>query len=282
MKRILLVYYSQSGDVAEAAEAFVRPLRTAGAEVVVGQIQSTVQYPYPWRTLGRLFDVFPECLLGLPPAIQPMAIGPDERFDLVVLAYPVWFLAPSLPVQGFLQSQYAKVLEGTKVITLCVNRKMWHSASEMCKERLRKLNAFHIDNVVVTYKGPPLATFVTILRSLLMGKRDGLWGVFPSARVGREEVARLERLGAVVARQLDTLDTAPGSPLLKGLGAAEVIERYVVPELVAWSMYRRWARLVLVAGRLGRWARRAAIYVFILFVFAAVLVGLPLAIVLAP
>jgi hypothetical protein len=44
----------------------------------------------------------PECILGVPPEIEPPGFDPIEPFDLVVLAYQVWFLSPSLPVQGFL------------------------------------------------------------------------------------------------------------------------------------------------------------------------------------
>lgn len=282
MKRILVVYYSQSGDVAAAAAAFVKPLRTAEVEIVTEQIRPTVEYPFPWKTFGRLFDVFPECLVGRPPDIHPMSFRPDERFDLVILAYQIWFLAPSLPVQGFLQSEYAQALKDTKVITICVNRKMWHAGSEATKRSLRRLNAIHIDNVVVTYKGPPWTTFVTAVRSLLWGRRDGLWGIFPAAGVGHDEVTRLERLGAAVAEQLETLHDPSREPLLRGRGAVEVIRRYVGPELVGWYTYRLWARFVLFAGRFGNWARRAAMYLFIVNVFAAVLVGIPIALILAP
>ena len=164
MKRILVVYYSQSGDAAAAVEAFVKPLRDAGAAVTMEQIRPTVEYPFPWKSFGRFFDVFPECVLGRPPAIHPLSLDPDDRFDLVILAYQIWFLAPSLPAQGFLQSPYAKVLEDTKVITICVNRKMWHSGSETTKAALRRLGALHPDSVVVTYRGPPWTTFVTVVR----------------------------------------------------------------------------------------------------------------------
>ncbi|MHC4175969.1 MAG: NADPH-dependent FMN reductase family protein [Planctomycetota bacterium] len=281
MKRILVVYYSQSGDVTAAAEAFVKALRNAGATIVMEQIRPKVEYPFPWRTPGRLFDVFPECILARPPAIHPMSVDPDERFDLVILAYQIWFLAPSLPVQGFLQSDYAKVLDDTKVITICVNRKMWHSGSEAVKERLRQLRAIHIDNVVVTYLGPPWTTFVTVFPWLLQGRRDTLWGIFPIAGVGQQEVARLERLGAVVAEQLDSLDSPSKEPLLKGHRAVEIHNRSVVPELVGWYSYRPWARVVLFAGRCGRWVRRAAIYLFMVYVVLAVLVGLPIGLILS-
>lgn len=282
MPRVLVLYYSQSGDVAAAAEAFSRPLRDAGATVVTEEIRATVAYPFPWRTFGRLFDVFPECILGLAPKIESPSFAADDRFDLVILAYQVWFLSPSLPVQGFFRDASAGVLKNTKVITLCVNRNMWHNASETVKKLLGRQEAIHLDNVVVSYAGPPWATFVSAIRCLLFGKRDGLGRLIPPAGVGPAELERLGRLGGVVAESLDRLDDPAVGPLLRGRGAVRVIRRYIGPEMVAWRVYRHWARLAVWAGRLGRPARSVVIHLFMLWVVAAVVVGLPFAMLLAP
>ena len=59
MKRVLVVEYSQSGDVAKIADAFVRPLERPDVEVRRERIQPVI--PYPWRSIPRFFSVFPEC-----------------------------------------------------------------------------------------------------------------------------------------------------------------------------------------------------------------------------
>ena len=76
MKRILVVYYSQSGDVRRAAESFVEPLRSADRELVWSPIVPRVEYPSPWRNIHRFFNEMPECVLGLPPEIAPPASRP--------------------------------------------------------------------------------------------------------------------------------------------------------------------------------------------------------------
>jgi hypothetical protein len=187
-KRVLVLEYSQSGDVTKVADAFARPLCRPGVEVHRESIRPVTPFPYPWGGLQRLFSIFPECFLGPAGAIQPPAFRPEDRFDLVVLSYQVWHLCPSIPVQAFLHSDHARVLRGVPVITLCVSRNMWHSASEAMKQALRDLGAVHLDNVVVTHQGPALATFVSVPRALLYGKRDRLWGIFPPADLGRPEL----------------------------------------------------------------------------------------------
>src|SRR5262245_17326006 len=96
--RILVLCYSQSGDVAKITEAFCGPLKKLpGLQVVEEQLQPTQSYPFPWRNLHRLLSVFPECQLGLGNGIKPLSVDPDERFDLIILAFQVWHLTPSLP-----------------------------------------------------------------------------------------------------------------------------------------------------------------------------------------
>jgi len=241
-------------------------------------LQPIESYPYPWRSLGRLFSVFPECFLGPADGIRPPAFSPDERFDLVVLAYQVWYLNPSLPIQAFLRSEHARVLRYTPVLTLCISRAMWHSASETMKQMLRDAGGVHIDNVVVTHPGPPFSTFVSVPRALLVGKKDRLWGIFPRAELDARNLDRCERLGSAVAERLDEL-RPPYQSLLTGLGAVEVKRRYIVPERTAWYLYRGVARLVGRKGERRDLPRELALYLFMAGVLSLICMGLPLCLV---
>lgn len=275
MKRILVLYYSQSGDVRRAAESFVRPLIEAGVELTWEELRPRVEYPSPWRSFQRFFDVMPECVAGLPPPICPPCFDPDQRFDLVLLAYQVWFLSPSLPVQGFFRTEHARVLRDSKVVTLCVCRNMWQVASQTMKRLLRETGAVHIDNVVVTHQGPPMATFVTTTRSLVSGKRDRLLGVLPEAGIHAAELAGLERFGRAIAGQFDALDGAQGRPLLRGLRAVTVNRKYVLPELFGWCGFRTWSRLIRGMGKIGGPCRRLGIMLFGISLPAAIILGIP-------
>lgn len=280
MKRLLVIYYSQSGDVRQMAECFVEPLEHAGVETVWECVRPVVDYPFPWRNLYRFFNVMPECVLGDPPEIGPAEFSPDERFDLVVLAYQAWFLSPSLPIQGFLKSSQADVVRDRDVITICVSRNMWQRASEQTKKLLREAGARHVDNVVVTHQGPPWATFLTTTRMLFWGKRDRLWNLLPPAGISDEGQQRVRSLGAALAQQADAI--GKGHSLLRGLGAVEVYRRYVVAELVGGQVFRGWAHVIRLLGRLAGPLRFVGVILFVLCLVLLIVVGIPLSILALP
>ncbi len=269
MKRVLVVYYSQSGDVTRAAESFTKYLNIPEIELTWECIKPRDNYPSPWK-LYKFFDVFPECVNEEPPEISPPKFSQDEKFDLVILAYQVWFLAPSLPIQGFLKSKYAKVLKNTKVITLVVCRNMWHSASEIMKRMIAEVGGIHIDNVVLTHQGPPLATFITTPRLLLTGKKNRLLGVLPAAGVKDEDIHALSRFGKRLADNIEALSDDSHQPMLQGLGAVEVNQRYVIPELIGRVLYRPWAKIARSFGKQGSWSRIPIICIFVIQLLFAI------------
>ena len=282
VKRILVLYYSQTGDVRRMAESFVQPLASAGATVVWREIQPTVEYPSPWRNVHRFFNIMPECVLGLPPPIRSPELAASDRFDLIVLAYQVWFSSPSLPIQGFFRTESARVLRGSNVITISVSRNMWHRASLRMRDLLEGAGAIHLDGIVATHQGPPWATFITTTRTLFTGKRDRLWGVFPPAGLPEDAAARMAKLGSAVAQRLGDLADPAARPLLRGLGAVEVNRRYVIPELVAASFFPFWARAIRGLGRLGAPLRHVGVFLFLHFLLLMIVSGIPLSILTLP
>jgi hypothetical protein len=272
--RILLIYYSQSGDAGRVAETLRESLQAPGVEIIQECVRPVPAYPFPWRSLFRFFNVLPECHLGPVPEIEPPSFNPDDNYDLILLVYQVWFLTPSLPIQGFLASSAARVLTGRTVITVSVSRNMWQSASEEMKKLLQKLGALHLDNIVVTHQGQPWATFVTAPRFLLFGKKEPFWGIFPAAGLSEVELERVRRLGTALRERAHVLPQSQS--LLRDLGAVEVNRRYLLPELIGWYLFRGWARFLKRLGRVGRGVRLAGVGLFMLFLATVVVVGIPL------
>ncbi len=278
--RVLLIYFSQSGDAAKVTDALAATLQGPGVEIDRECIRPVQPYPYPWGNVFRFFNVLPECQLGPAPAIQPVGFDVNGDYDLVVLVYQVWFLAPSLPIQGFLASPAAAVLKGRKVLTVSVSRNMWQSASETMKRLLGETGAVHIDNIVVTHQGPPWATFVTAPRLLLFGKKEPFWGIFPAAGIADQELDRVRRLGGVLRERAHLLKEPGPRPLLRGEGAVEVNRRYLIPELIGWYLFRGWAHVLKGLGRLGWPVRYLGIALFMLFLVTVIVVGIPVVVVL--
>ena len=150
-KKVLIVQYSQSGQLTDVVNSVTSPLAASDAvELHTLTLTPEKPYPFPWP-LHRFFNIFPECIYLDPPALKPLIIDKDQKFDLIILAYQVWFLAPSLPVTSFLKSEVGKrLLKDTPVITLIGCRNMWVMAQQAVVKLLKEANARLIDNVVLT------------------------------------------------------------------------------------------------------------------------------------
>jgi antitoxin (DNA-binding transcriptional repressor) of toxin-antitoxin stability system len=275
MKRILLIFYSQSGEAARAATIFETEMAGYGHSVTAVRLHPQEDYPYPWGSVGRFFDVMPETQLGLPPPIRRPMFDTEAPWDLVVLISPVWFLSPALPVQGFFRTPQAAVLRDRPVLSVTVSRAMWQQGSEGLKRLLAAAGARHVDNVVVTHQGSPVATLVSTPRALLSGKRGRLFGIFPEPGVAADDQDRLTHLARVAAARLAETDGPVAGPLLSGEPAVTVRRWLIGPELAGWYAFHGWARLIRALGRTGNTARMAGVWGFALYLVLMILVGLP-------
>src|SRR5690554_3110473 len=98
MKKVLVISYTQTGQLNDILDSLLAPLEQA-PDVAVTRcaIRPRAAYPYPWPK-EQFFDVFPEAALGIPDALEP--VDPrvlEADYDLVILGYQVWFLSPSIP-----------------------------------------------------------------------------------------------------------------------------------------------------------------------------------------
>jgi hypothetical protein len=273
------VCHSQTGQLRQCADSLLGPLRAAGdVEVEVLEPQPVTPYPFPWP-LGKFFDVMPECVLDVPPAMKPMA-PKREKYDLVILAWQVWFLSPALPVTGFLASDAAKVLKDTPLVALCACRNMWHAGWLRLKAKLDALGARVIDHLVLIDAGPNWATFVTTPRWMWTGKKNG-FGPFPEAGVSPEAIAGLTVPGTKLleALRVDRLNES----VLRGMKPAPllVVRKLVLPEVLTPPVFRMWARLIIAAGNVWKGFRFPTQLLFLVWLYLMVLTMLPLLILTA-
>lgn len=272
MKKVQIIYYSQSGQLRSVITSFCSPLAANDqVKLVPTPIEPACAFPYPWRFYD-FFDTMAEAVLDRGCAIKPVTVEADA--DVVVLGYTVWFLSPSLPVAAFLNSEEAKGLAGKAVITLIACRDMWLMAQERVKEKLAALGARHLDNVVLTDQGKSLHSFVTTPRWLFTGKKDAFW-FFPAAGVAAEEITAATRFGERLAAALRQDEETKSAPLLTGLGAARVVDKLIASEKIGVKLFRLWSCLMAWAGPPGSLARRAVISIYILFLLTMVVIVVP-------
>jgi hypothetical protein len=275
MKRVLLVHFSQTGQLARVARRLASPLaEAADVELVEETLRPRPSYPFPWPA-WRFLDAMPESVQLDPPVLEPYAVRPDERFDLVILAYQVWYLAPSGPITAFLKSETGKrLLRGRPVVTVIACRNMWLSAQETVKDLIREAGGMLRDNVVLTDQGSALETFITTPRWVLTGRRDAFWGL-SAAGVSDKEIEGADRFGRALLAALRADRERDEAPMLAGLGAARVDPGLIFSERAARRAFSVWSRLIRRGGAPGSWGRVPLLALFSVYLVAMIIVVVP-------
>lgn len=281
--RVLALHFSQTGQLTRALESVLAPL-AARDDVRVDRavIRPLVPFRFPWRFLDFL-DAFPESVHLDPPPVAVDGIDPDARYDLVILAWQVWFLAPSQPVAGFLASPVAaRVLAGRPVVTLVGCRNMWTTAHRTMLDLLARAGARLVDNVVLTDSGPLWSTFITTPWWLLTGDKGPLLGGrLPEAGIAARDIAASARFGRALGDALPAIASGAPGPFLAGLDAVRVERRTMLAERIGHRSFRIWGRIVRAVGRPGGWARKPVLCVYVTFLVGAIVCLLPITMSLA-
>ena len=277
MKKVLIVHYSQTGQLSSLARNFATPLQTAGIQVDCVNIVPEQAFPFPWP-FWRFFDTFPETVHLKPAPILPPHI-PSENYDVVAIAYTVWFLSPSQPMTAFLQREETRrLLDGKPVITLIGCRNMWLGAQEKMKSLLKQNGAKLIGNIVKIDDCNSAASFITTPAWMLTGDKR-YFRSLPSAGIAEEELADAARFGTKLRDTL--LNQQPlDETLFQNMGAATVNEKLIFSERTAGRSFFIWGRLLMAAGRISPLLRRALLCFYIVFLLAMILVVLPISVIL--
>jgi hypothetical protein len=277
MKRALVVFYSQTGQLKEIVDSVTAPLGE-DFELVFEELKPVPPYPFPWRGMP-FFQAFPESVQEIPCLLEPFRFNPDQDFDLVILGYQVWYLSPSIPFTAFMQSPQArKVLKGKPVITILGVRNMWVMAQERVESQVRDFGGRLVGNIVLVDPHPNLVSVVTIGRWLMKGERKGkglIHGIFPRAGVPEQNIREAAKFGEVIrgAFRSGRLDTLRGQLLKKG--AVEIRPVLLNIEKRGRMMFGFWSRFVLKKGAYGDPAREGRLRLFKYYLWVVIYLASP-------
>jgi hypothetical protein len=276
MRQVLIVHFSQTGQLDRLAQSVCEPLQQCSdIQLDFLQLQPAQPYPFPWPFLG-FFRIFPETVLMRPQPLLPLAVDASKRYDLVILAYQVWFLSPSQPMTAFLaSSEAAQLLKGTPVVTLIGCRNMWLMAQEKVKNRLTELGARLVDNVALTDACGTAASFLATPLWLFTGRQKPYSWV-PRAGIAEVEIVAASRFGTAIAQRLTADDQPIEQPMLTGLGAVRIDEKLIASEKVGNRSFQLWSRLLAALGSQQSRRRGAGLVVYIVFLLCLIVTVVPL------
>jgi len=274
-KRVLMLYYSQSGQQLSILQSLAAPMIAAGHQVNFENIQPVEKYPFPWSAY-QFFNAFPETFQQKPLALKPLSPVAFEAHDLIVLGYQPWFLTPSRPISSFLQSEDGKrILANKNVVTILGCRNMWLGAQEKVKQRLLDANAHLKGHISLVDRSGNLVSLVTILRWMMTGKKEAFL-FFPPAGVAEEDVRGAKKFGETVSAALDCNEYNNLQDKLLQQGAVEVLPSLVLLERRGQKGFKVWSRFIASGGTLYSTGRKIRVYIFLYVLLPAIFVLSPL------
>lgn len=272
-KNILIIYYSQSGQMSDILENLVSDV---DANTYWAQIKPVKEFPFPWNS-DAFFDAMPESVKLIPSEIHPLDVDYSIEYDLVILGFPIWFLSPAIPFTSFLKSPQAnKLLANKPVLTVIGSRNMWVAAQEDVKRMLINVKADLVGNIVLRDKTQNLISVVTIVHWLFSGNKTKYKAIFPKPGVSDADIIDSNRFGkpiidALSANNLDNLQ----SELLK-MGAVDYVADIVSMELKAKRIFNIWANIILKKGEKKKSKRDKWVTVFKYYLFAVIILLSPI------
>ena len=271
-KHILVVSYSQTGQLTRLVESFLQPLQADNLIIEHHQLEPETPYTFPWKFIP-FFNQFPESVHLQPAPIKPVQLQ-SEKYDLVVIAYTVWFLSPAQSITAFLQSEQAKVLNDTPVITLIGCRNMWLMAQEKMKKMIASVGGNLIGNVVKVDQSNSWASFITTPAWMFTGKKR-YFSVLPSAGISGAEIQDMQRFGEKLL-QAFTKKQSLDKTLFQNMGAVKIDEKLMMSEKVGHRSFYLWGKLLLKCGQISPRFRHAMLYVYVLFLITLILTVMPI------
>src|SRR5690606_54870 len=201
-KNILVIYYSQTGQLGRIMDEFCKPLQTEH-NVELVHISPKKDFEFPWS--GKdFFRAMPMAALGETVELEDFNFVRAD-YDLVIFGYQPWFLSPSIPATSMLVHPTIKaMMKDTPVITLIGSRNMWLNSQEKIKVLLKDASAKLVGNVAFADRHHNWASAVSIVYWQLYGKKKRLWGIFPKPGISDKDIANASQFGTLAQSHIAT------------------------------------------------------------------------------
>ena len=273
-KKVLAIYYTQSGQMGDIIDSFIAPLIYTGLSVEKAVIKPVANYDFPW-TGKRFFSVMPSAVLGIAEPLEPLTLK-EQTYDLIIIGYQPWFLSPSIPSSSLLQhKEFRALLKNTPVITVSAGRNMWINAFVRVKSMLKDAGANLVGNIALVDRHPNPVSFVTIFYWMLSGKKDRYLNVFPKPGVSDDDIARMKDFGETVVKFTNNGQWDGLQDVLLQQKAVEINYSLMFIEARAKPMFAIWAKIIAKQKNRTPWLSAFKYYLFIaLFLGAPVLLTL--------
>lgn len=267
-KKVLAIFYSQTGQLAEIIDSITAPLKSNGHSVELVRVQPEQTYPFPW-TKKVFFEQMPDCVLGNDIPLQPFQLK-EQAYDLIILGYQAWFLSPSLPTNAILNHPDVKnIIKNTPVVTVTGARNMWISAMERIKPTLKALQGKLVGNIALVDNHSNFISLVSLSHWMFSGKKDRYLNIFPQPGVAEKDISNASIFGTIIQSHLEQNNWDNMQNELLANKASEVKYRLMFIEAKARKIFGIWAKFISKRKNKNAWLVAFKFYLLIALLLAA-------------
>lgn len=210
--RVLLLYYSYTGQSRRVLDAAGEVFRARGFDVREAPIEFTdAQYSEPFsrfpmrRVWPDMLSVFKAQSRGETGGIRIPDAVTDGEYDLICIGSPTWWKTVSMPLRTFLKSAEAeKLLSDKPFAVFVVCRQYWLENLTAVRELAQQRGGRFVDEIHFTYPGDPVRSMMSLTSYLGSGEnRKRYLGVpIPPTNVQPGQLEKARRFAAGLADRL--------------------------------------------------------------------------------
>lgn len=278
MKKVLVIYYSQSGQLLDISKNITKALDASNeVDLTFYEIKLKKDFPFPWNR-QNFYEIFPETFLQTPQELKDLD-NPvlDKKYDLVIFSYQIWYLTPAIPANSFLLSETAaKLLKNTPVITVIGARNMWIMAQEKVKKLLLKNEARLVGNIALVDRHINHISVITIIHWMFSGVKKKFLGIFPKPGVSDKDIDESSKFGPVILKNLMQNNFADLQSELLEKRAVKIKPFLILMDKRANFLFGKWSNFIATKGAAKSKERRPWIKMFNMYLIFAIWVIAPI------
>ena len=208
-KRVLLLYYSYTGQSQKVLQAAGEVFRERGCEVKEARIEFTDPRYAEKFSRFPMRNVWPDFLSMLPAQtlqrtgeITIPAEVYDGSYDLICIGSPTWWRTVNMPLRSFLKSPDARrLLDGKAVVIFVVCRRYWKENLVAVRKLAVANGAKVLDSIHFGYPGGQLRSMLSLTSYLGSGEyKDRYLGLaIPMTNISAGQVEESRAFAARLA-----------------------------------------------------------------------------------
>ncbi len=269
--KVLVIYYSQSGQIREILDKLLKPINEHDIDIV--KIEPEKDFPFPWTTYP-FFDTMPETVLEEKMPLKKTEYK-YENYDLIILGYQPWYLSVSQPVISLLQSEsFKRIIKNKPVITVIGARNMWINSQKQIVRHIKNSEGKPVANIPFSDRHNNQLSALTILYWMLTGKKKKMLGFFPIPGVAYDDIDSAGDFGKLINEHLKNDNLNDLQKAIVNSGHIKIPTNILFIEKRAKKIFKLWAKLIKRTGK-NKISRAILIRMFQLYVFIGLFIIAP-------